>query len=119
MKADTADAFAAAFNLPAESFKRTLDEYNRFARGEAKDPLNRAQFVKPLDFPLWGAHITGALAHTQGGVQRRRRAGACCEATTNLFPACSPPAGPSSGFPVTAPPAIPRATGWPKPSRSG
>lgn len=74
VKTDNPNALAAAFNLPPDTLKKTLEDYDRFARGQAPDPLNRAQFVKPLNFPLWGALITGALAHTQGGVNIDARA---------------------------------------------
>jgi fumarate reductase flavoprotein subunit len=69
LRADDAETYAALFDLPAGALKATLEQYNRFARGEADDPLERGKFAKPLEFPLWGARITGALAHTQGGVR--------------------------------------------------
>jgi fumarate reductase flavoprotein subunit len=69
LRADDAGTYASLFDLPAGAFKETLEQYNRFARGEADDPLKRGKFAKPLEFPLWGARITGALAHTQGGVR--------------------------------------------------
>jgi fumarate reductase flavoprotein subunit len=67
--ADNVGAFARLFDLPLDSFTNTLENYNQFARGETTDPLKRSQFAKPLSFPLWGAWITGALAHTQGGLR--------------------------------------------------
>jgi fumarate reductase flavoprotein subunit len=69
LTADSPEAFAKLFELPVDAFKDTLESYNRFACGRASDPLSRGQFAKPLNFPLWGARITGALAHTQGGVR--------------------------------------------------
>jgi fumarate reductase flavoprotein subunit len=67
--AQSVEQVAAAFQLPIEEFALTLENYNRYARGEARDPLGREAHVRPLQFPLWGVRITGALAHTQGGLR--------------------------------------------------
>jgi fumarate reductase flavoprotein subunit len=69
MVAQSGEQIAAAFQLPIEDFALTLENYNRYARGEARDPLGREAHVRPLQFPLWGVRITGALAHTQGGLR--------------------------------------------------
>lgn len=66
--AATVEDFAAAFRIPMQTLASTLDSYNRFVRGEAQDPMGRQAHARPLQFPLWGVRITGALAHTQGGV---------------------------------------------------
>jgi fumarate reductase flavoprotein subunit len=66
--AASVDELAAAFQLPVRAVALTLDDYNRFASGDARDPLGRAAHVRPLHFPLWGVRVTGALAHTQGGL---------------------------------------------------
>lgn len=65
----TARDLAAQLGLPAETLLATLDAANRAARGEAADPLNRKAFGRPLSPPFWGVRITGALAHTQGGLK--------------------------------------------------
>ena len=59
---------AAQFALPPEALLATLDSVNRAARGEAADPLSRELYAKVLSPPFWGVRITGALAHTQGGL---------------------------------------------------
>ena len=66
--APTLDALAAALALPAEILQSTVAVADRAARGEAADPLDRRAFARPLSPPYWGVHITGALAHTQGGL---------------------------------------------------
>jgi fumarate reductase flavoprotein subunit len=68
LNAATVEELAAAFRIPAQTLAATLDDYNRFARDEVRDPLGRQAHARPLQFPLWGVRITGALAHTQGGV---------------------------------------------------
>ena len=67
--AQTVERLAGAFHMPVDALAMTLEDYNRFARGETKDPLGRQAHARPLRFPLWGVRITGALAHTQGGVR--------------------------------------------------
>ena len=68
LTAPTARALAALFELPAATFLATLEAANRAANGETADPLNRKAFARPLSPPFWGVRITGALAHTQGGL---------------------------------------------------
>jgi succinate dehydrogenase/fumarate reductase flavoprotein subunit len=59
---------ASQFALPPEALLATLDSVNRAARGEAADPLSRERYAQVLSPPFWGVRITGALAHTQGGL---------------------------------------------------
>jgi fumarate reductase flavoprotein subunit len=33
------------------------------------DPLQRKSYGRPLAPPFWGVRVTGALAHTQGGLR--------------------------------------------------
>ena len=66
--ADSVETLAEAFQLPVEALASSLEDYNRFARGEGQDPIGREAHFRPLQFPLWGVRITGALAHTQGGL---------------------------------------------------
>ncbi len=64
----TGPDLAAQFDLPVATFLETLDAANRAAAGEIPDPLSRSAFARPLSPPFWGVRITGALAHTQGGL---------------------------------------------------
>ena len=59
---------AAQFALPVEALLATLDTANRAAKGESTDPLGRELYARVLSPPFWGVRITGALAHTQGGL---------------------------------------------------
>jgi fumarate reductase flavoprotein subunit len=65
---------AAALDLPAETFLATFDAANRAAKGEVADAMNRKLFAKPLSAPFWAVRVTGALAHTQGGLLVNSRA---------------------------------------------
>jgi fumarate reductase flavoprotein subunit len=56
-------------DLPADTLMATLDASNRAAVGEIVDPLGRRLYARQLSPPFWGVRITGALAHTQGGLK--------------------------------------------------
>lgn len=65
--APTLEALAAAFKLPAEMLRKSVEECNAAGRS-GRDRFGRETFGAPLAPPLYGALITGALAHTQGGL---------------------------------------------------
>ena len=65
--ANTLDELAAQFRLDATTLRRTFDEYARDA-SNGRDRLGREVFGAPLAPPYYAATITGALAHTQGGL---------------------------------------------------
>lgn len=59
-------SLAKAAGVP-ERFVETFREFADVVR-TGKDPLGRTRFGPPLEPPLYGSWITGALAHTQGGL---------------------------------------------------
>ena len=63
------EELAVSFRLSPEEMGRTHDEFQNAARGQTQDPLGRTYFGKPLEPPLYGAKVTGALFHTQGGLK--------------------------------------------------
>jgi fumarate reductase flavoprotein subunit len=66
--AGTPEALAAAFRLDPVRLRETIEDYNAgVLRGE--DRFGRKALVKPLQAPFHGAKVTGALAHTQGGLK--------------------------------------------------
>ncbi|MGE0314321.1 MAG: FAD-dependent oxidoreductase [Lautropia sp.] len=67
-RGDTAEALALALRLDPTRLRATIDAYND-AVAAGVDPLGRAQLGPALGSPLYGAYITGALAHTQGGLR--------------------------------------------------
>jgi len=62
------------FRLPKEEVLRTHEEFQKAASGETLDSLGREEFGEPLEPPLYGAKVTGALFHTQGGLKINRKA---------------------------------------------
>jgi flavocytochrome c len=68
--APSVDALAAATGLPADALARTLDEVARHVAGSTRDPFGRDFTQKPVLAPPYHAvKVTGALFHTQGGLE--------------------------------------------------
>ena len=68
--APSVDALAAATGLPADGLTRTLAEVAQYAWGRARDPFGRDFTGKPaLAPPYHAVKVTGALFHTQGGLE--------------------------------------------------
>jgi fumarate reductase flavoprotein subunit len=63
-----AAAVAEAFGLPGAALAETLAEAEACARSEATDRFGRTKWRGPLVPPYHAAEVTGALAHTQGGL---------------------------------------------------
>jgi fumarate reductase flavoprotein subunit len=59
---------ALRFALPEAALRATLDHAAACARGAAVDALGRRHWGAPLAAPFFAAEVTGALAHTQGGL---------------------------------------------------
>jgi len=68
VRCDSLDVLATQFALPAQALRATLDHAARCARGEAPDAFGRRNWGAPLVPPFFAAEVTGALAHTQGGL---------------------------------------------------
>ncbi|WP_270936967.1 FAD-binding protein, partial [Falsiroseomonas oryzae] len=67
-RCDSVADLAARFALPEAALRATLDDAARCARGEATDRFGRLRWGAPLAPPFHAAEVTGALAHTQGGL---------------------------------------------------
>jgi fumarate reductase flavoprotein subunit len=67
--ADDAAGLAAQFDLDPAGLARTLAEANAIASGSASDHFGRTNWEAPLEGPLGGVRVTGALFHTQGGLR--------------------------------------------------
>jgi fumarate reductase flavoprotein subunit len=61
-------ALAARFGLPEAALAETLAAVAACTRGEATDPLGRTRWGEVMAEDVFGARVTGALAHTQGGL---------------------------------------------------
>ena len=68
--ADTVADLAAAFDLPPDALRRTIDDYH----AAAPDPFGRRLALHALVPPYMATRVTGALAHTQGGLRVDRAA---------------------------------------------
>jgi fumarate reductase flavoprotein subunit len=66
--AETLSGIAAAFGLPDGALERTMARYAASIAG-APDPFGRTLALHPLVPPFLAARVTGALAHTQGGLR--------------------------------------------------
>lgn len=64
---DTLDAVAARFGLPADALRQTMQTWAESVAG-APDPFGRRIGLRTLLPPYLAARVTGALAHTQGGL---------------------------------------------------
>jgi fumarate reductase flavoprotein subunit len=72
--APTPEYLAEDLGIAVGPFAATFAIANRAAAGEIADPLGREKFGRTLSPPLWGVRVTGALAHTQGGLLINDRA---------------------------------------------
>ncbi len=64
------EGLAARFGIPPEPLARTLAETHEMAAGTRADPFGRDFTRKPpLAAPFYGVQVTGALFHTQGGLE--------------------------------------------------
>ena len=67
--ADSIEALAETFNLPPQKLKQTTDKAAAACMGQT-DSFGRTFSGKaPLSPPFYGAKVTGALFHTQGGLE--------------------------------------------------
>jgi fumarate reductase flavoprotein subunit len=66
---DSIEELATSFRLPPQEMGSTHEEFQAAARSEISDPFGRTNFNKPLEPPFYGAKVTGALFHTQGGLK--------------------------------------------------
>jgi fumarate reductase flavoprotein subunit len=75
VSSESLEDLAEALGLPADALAETVAETNRSASGEIPDAFGREAFPGgPLESPLYGIHVRGALFHTQGGLRVDTRA---------------------------------------------
>ena len=67
VRGDTIEQIATAFDLPAAVLSDTITNYNDGVR-QGTDAFGREALTQPLEPPWYAARITGAIAHTQGGL---------------------------------------------------
>jgi fumarate reductase flavoprotein subunit len=75
MRAETAAGLAERAGLPPEVLEQTLEAVAACTRGEAEDVFGRDFTGHPvLEPPYYAVKVTGALFHTQGGLEVDGRA---------------------------------------------
>jgi fumarate reductase flavoprotein subunit len=67
-RSDTPAGLAQTLGLDAGALERTLADYGSVAAGTTEDAFGRRD-CRPLQPPLYGVKVTGALFHTQGGLK--------------------------------------------------
>jgi fumarate reductase flavoprotein subunit len=65
--ADTIEDLAHELGLPEDALAQTLADYHQFADGVRADPFGREE-SRRLAGSFYGAKVTAALFHTQGGL---------------------------------------------------
>jgi fumarate reductase flavoprotein subunit len=74
VSASSAGELANRFDIPEREFVNSFQKHQQ-AVAAAHDPeFGRTRFGPALQSPFFGAWVTGALAHTQGGLRVDRRA---------------------------------------------
>jgi fumarate reductase flavoprotein subunit len=68
-QADTPEALARLFDIDPEVFAQTFASFSEFVRSGTDPEMGRKRFGPPLAPPYRAAWVTGALAHTQGGLR--------------------------------------------------
>ncbi len=75
-KAATLDELAAKLNVPAETLKKTVADFNKAVRGEIKDPFREKPTKKEFkaEGPYYGVQVESAIHMTKGGVAANEKA---------------------------------------------
>lgn len=75
-KATTLDELAAKLNVPAETLKKTVADFNKAVRGEIKDPFREKPTKKEFkaEGPYYGVQVESAIHMTKGGVAANEKA---------------------------------------------
>jgi fumarate reductase flavoprotein subunit len=69
-KAESVEELAQIIGAPADTLRATLAQIADIGHGRAKDPFGRTLDAKSdFGLPLYAARVTGALFHTQGGLE--------------------------------------------------
>jgi len=69
IQADSPGELAQHFGIPQQAFENSFSRFTQAATTGSDPDWGRKRFGLPLRPPLCGAWVTGALAHTQGGLR--------------------------------------------------
>jgi len=88
-RAASVEELARLIAVPQQALARTLEDARAMQRGARADPFGRDFTAKPpLEAPWYAVKVTGALFHTQGGLEidaRARVLDASAKPLPNLF----------------------------------
>jgi fumarate reductase flavoprotein subunit len=73
-KFESIEELAKGFGIDPEALAAEHERFQECARGEIEDRLGRQGLDRPLQPPYYGVRVTGALFHTQGGLQVDKQA---------------------------------------------
>lgn len=69
-KGDTYEDLAAAVNLPADVFAKTMNTWNGYVKDRNDPEFGRTSFIDPLDkAPFYAIKVTPGIHHTMGGLR--------------------------------------------------
>ena len=68
-QADTIEELAELLGLPAKALEKTVATATASTQGSVDEYGRNFEGKKPLTSPFYGAKVTGALFHTQGGLE--------------------------------------------------
>jgi fumarate reductase flavoprotein subunit len=60
---------AGSLHVDENNLVDTVGKYNLAITGSSEDPFGRTRFMSRLEPPFYGARVTAALFHTQGGLR--------------------------------------------------
>lgn len=66
--ADTVESLASTLGCDTDATAAAVERYNEAVRADEPDEVGRTDGVAVLEPPFYGAKVTGALFHTQGGL---------------------------------------------------
>ena len=69
LSASSATDLARLFNIPEREFLASFEQHHQAVQSGHDAAHGRKRFGPPLQAPFYGAWVTGALAHTQGGLR--------------------------------------------------
>ena len=73
-QADTIEELAELLGLPAKALEKTVATATASTQGSVDEYGRNFEGKKPLTSPFYGAKVTGALFHTQGGLEINEKA---------------------------------------------
>ncbi len=96
LSAGSVEELARVAGVPLAALTQTLEQCKAYAAGAA-DPLGRRVFARGLEAPFRASWVTGALAHTQGGLATDDQA-RVLDVHGNLMPALYAAGGCAAGL---------------------